>query len=256
MMATRYEELRKLSKVFTLRMKFFVAILLVSVVVTILQPSGLISWFKQSYAEMLTRLWLATALVTTIVITFIANRQIVTEGARGSLTTEEWGKRIATASNLNMLILAYALLVILLASLPGMPLLLINLLGGIFLVALVMRFDWEVLTIRELVVKEATSKVATAAASSADQEARRTELTAAEAEFKLASDVFLKLDIPICCGIAVTFIVGQLILPFVIAGVSGPAGAEPYACGFASGATALQLLVGNVTFETMQALRS
>lgn len=243
-------------------------VLACAVTITIIQPLPLISRFKGGSVEMLTRLWLIASLVTTVVITFLANREIVHEGANTTSTRQEWGELIAKASSINMFVLGCAFIVIVLACSPGIPLLLINLLGGIGLVALIMRFDWQLVLIKELSVEEVESRRPNKPdLASCDEKTKEThELKLKEYESKLrtaktdhetAEDVLFKLDIPILCGLLLTFFIGQLILPSVL-GTGNPVAMweSPYPCGFVTGATALQLIVGNVSLEMIRALQS
>lgn len=265
-MMDRYEEGRRLSKCFTLRMNVFLAILAITGLLTVVRPLFLIEWFRSSPVEMLSRLWVIASLATTIIITFYANMEIVEEGAQARMEEDDWGKRIAKASGLNSLILLYCLLVIGLTAIPRIPLLAIYMLSGTGLVVLVMRFDWHVLGIAECRLSEVNAKytrsstpVSGVAEGLGNQVAEAnndsTELDAAKAAHATAEQAFFKLDIPILAGVIITFVVGQLLLPHVMVPTDTTAPmVRTYADGFASGATAIQVVVGNVSYGIITVL--
>lgn len=265
-MMNRYEEGRRLSRCFTLRMNVFLGILALTGLLTVLRPSFLIEWFQSSPVEMLSRLWVIASLVTTIIITFYANIEIVKDGAQARMTDPNWGTRIATASGLNAIILLYCVITIVLTAIPATPLLAIYMLSGSGLVMLVMRFDWHLLGIAESRLDEVKSTHARSSARipvpanapsgpGAEQDDHATELDDAEAARAAAEQTFFKLDIPILAGVIITFVVGQLLLPHVMLPTDTTAVmVRTYADGFASGATAIQIVVGNVTYGMITAL--
>ncbi|MEK7992736.1 MAG: hypothetical protein AAB403_02920 [Planctomycetota bacterium] len=238
----------KVQKCFTKRMKVFIGVLVVTILITCLRPSLLINWFD-SPGEMLGRLWTVASLVTTVIITFLVNREVVAENVGINVNDADWGQRIAEASSTNMMISGYCVIVIWLTAIPAVPLLVVQLLAGIGLVLLVMRFDWEMIGIKQVVLTKAESEVS----PQGDQSALEKVKTDREA----AAHVFFKLDLPILVGVCITFVVGQLFLPYSLDPGSATASmVQTFAQGFSAGSTALQIVVANLAYEIIRALAS
>lgn len=262
----RYEKWRRLSQCFTLRMKVFLGILIATALLTIFRPTFLIEWFEASPVEMLSRIWIIASLATTIIITFFANMEIVAEGASARMHADDWGRRIGQVSGLNSLILIYCLIVILAAAIPATPLLAIYLLSGTGLVMLIMRFDWHLLGIAEIRLSELESRNTNSStpelgttkdpdSHNAERDDHQTELDKAKETYQTAEQTFFNLDIPLLAGVFIAFVIGQLLLPHVLLPEDATAAMVTiYADGFASGATAIQIVVANVAYGIITVL--
>ena len=124
--------------------------------------------------------------------------------------------------------------------------------SGLLLVLMLGVLDFTVAQISNHLLCEVESRVPDRPRVLAKEKKQYQELLAkCRARYLNDRDVVLKLDLPILIGVFSAWVLGYLLLPQF---VNVPENA--YAYGFATGATALQIIIGNVTFEIMIACSS
>ncbi len=256
-----------LKKIFKMRMFIFLVVMILTVIFSAYQPQIMLNVFDGDIVILLTRLWILSSIIATGILTYLGNKEII-----GKVTGHHWPddqekrdpeiqKRVSRVTNFNHLVIGLVLIfsVLILVWLKGMSNLWISFFAGPVLVSVIMLFDWNIMVLYSRLYEETMKLIAkrnsSTQASTIDHNAT---LIVDDDEYRKARHVFFKLDIPVYCGLWITFFVGMILLPKIIApGMDMiEAVTNPYVCGFVSGATALQILVGNITFSIIGALPS
>lgn len=180
--------------------------------------------------------WIIAALIVTLILTYRSNAAVIGEankrpGKTGGLDP------IKLASGLNHSTLGLTVVVIggaVLAMYGIIPDWLVHAFAGPVLVFFVTVFDWLFFRIK----RETCDTLLSNGGDDSD-------LADAQSECWEALAVLRIVDLPILVGIVVVFVSGMCIQ-----------GANSYVCGFLGGATAFQLLVGNLSFSAIQNLRN
>lgn len=221
------------------------SILLFAILVTLGKPEFLLDHFATStgdpYAQLFTRLWIITSLAITITISVWLYLKILKRTDDDIITIQKYDdavKRIQTHRNvcyiLNVIIIVIAVLIVIGAYFVNVPLSVLNLLSGVILVFLITCFDHNLSRISGIILEKFKEIKST----------KKQQIAFWSIRYRNDRDVVLKLDVPILLGVIFTWIVGYMILPSVLAGTE-----QIYANGFATGAIALQVIVGNIAFE-------
>ncbi len=237
-----------------IRIILLAVILLFSVIATMQKPDFLLTRFgenKDGMIQVMTRIWITASLLTTLAVSFLMYIDILRKISRDNRVIKDEG-RLERVENCQKKCGIIIVLVFLLISLVGFlvininsDLKVINLLSGVVLVLLILLLDIQLSTISEEMLTEIESQ------SQFGGQISEETLNLWRDRFLSDRDVVTKLDIPILIGVILTWSIGYLILPSVLNET-----AMIYAHGFATGSTALQLVIGNISFGFIEASSS
>lgn len=237
------------------RVIIFCIILFFALTMTISQPDFLITYFGSKCDQYLTRIWIISAMLVTFVITIWIN--IVSVEKRGKDCIEAQSSKhlsnlfYTQAVNiiLNIIIVLIAFTVIIMAVF-NVSLVLVNFVSGITLVTLITIYDAYLAKESRILLDKVYSDIKNGNHEN-NLNHKNEKLKNYKKRYINDNDVVWKLDIPILIGISMTWIIGYMILPNAL-----PDKEMIYANGFAAGANALQLIIGNISFEIFSAFRS
>lgn len=226
-----------LRRVLGFKLYIFAGILVVTVILTYVQLEPLVKFFgtddqseasngvsgPQSPVPMLTRLWIIASLAATGILTFLGNHTILRHAlSRGAPVGQDRNteiiKRGLHCEHLNFVICGAVVALIGMALWDECGIFWINLGAGPVLVAIIMVFDWNVMLFWHSLGEETRLlvKAEFAAKDGKVGDAYGARVAEDESEYAKARWNFFRLDIPIYCGLLMTFGVGMVLLPKVI----------------------------------------
>ena len=239
------------------RVILFVFLMLLAFVLTLLHPAGAVVHFGGSSVEFLCRLWIAASLAVTVAVSVSIYAKFIPSIADDAIGVSD-PKRLASVQDLQKWCYLLNLLIVVIAVVIGIAvffwlspnaLRVISLLAGAILVALLMALDILMAAISNHLLCDVELR-SSDSAKLPPEEAQKFErlLSERRTRFLANRDIVLKLDLPILIGVCATWGIGFIFLPDIL-----PANQQAFAVGFATGATTLQIIVGNISFEIISA---